>query len=170
MSLGCPFVRGTICFLKMVIQEKTVPIFRNWGTVSVPPFLSVFLVYYLVVHDYGRVCNVMLLAVGHVLVTRWLTVSSAYKSWQSIMVSHGEVDQLNSLRFQNQEDQLAECHLARSLGQVTGCHLFECQKALLSAKAWHSFKYYPWLVYHNGLSRFMYRDHSPPPGRPSSSE
>ncbi len=35
--------------------------------------------------------------VGHVLlVTRWLIFSSAYKSWQSIMVSHRAVDHLNS--------------------------------------------------------------------------
>ncbi len=35
--------------------------------------------------------------VGHVLlVTRWLIFSSAYKSWQSIMVSHRAVDQFNS--------------------------------------------------------------------------
>ena len=31
------------------------------------------------------------------LVTRWLTVSSAYKFWQSIMVSHRAVDQLIEL-------------------------------------------------------------------------
>ena len=80
VTRGALLSEGTICFLKMVIQEKTVPICRNWGTVSVSPFLSVFLVYYLMVHDYGRVCNVMPLAVGHVLVTSWLTVSSAYKS------------------------------------------------------------------------------------------
>ncbi len=36
--------------------------------------------------------------VGNVLpVTRWLILSSAYKSWQSMMVSHRAVDQLHSL-------------------------------------------------------------------------
>ncbi len=36
------------------------------------------------------------MSVGHVhLVTRWLILSSAYKSWQSMMVSHRAVDQLN---------------------------------------------------------------------------
>ena len=35
--------------------------------------------------------------VGNVLpVTRWLILSSAYKSWQSMMVSHRAVDQLHS--------------------------------------------------------------------------
>ena len=41
--------------------------------------------------------NVFPLAVGNVLpVTRWLILSSAYKSWQSMIISHRAVDQLHS--------------------------------------------------------------------------
>ena len=44
-------------------------------------------------HTGSKSCNM----VGNVLpVTRWLILSSAYKSWQSMMVSHRAVDQLHS--------------------------------------------------------------------------
>ena len=59
--------------------------------------------------------------VGNVLpVTRWLILSSAYKSWQSMMVSHRAVDQLHSWDSFHKN----ACHPAPNRALL---HLLHCQ-------------------------------------------
>ncbi len=66
----------------------------------------------------------LLRTVGNVLpVTRWLILSSAYKSWQSMMVSHRAVDQLHSWDSWVSTVQLIDC----SMGYYNGLSELICR-------------------------------------------